>query len=150
MHETRRANRDDLPALNAVIQRAIATWSISDRLKRLALPSYQYDEDELAYLEIRVTGDPIIALMALEAPVREPAAHRREEALLHGLFVDPAHQHKGLGSQLLAKAEELSRALHAPALIVKAQSDALGFFKQHGYQPTDRIDYPHAVIKALD
>lgn len=40
----------DLDAVNQLISRAIATWTLSDRVKRLSLPSYQYDAVDYDHL----------------------------------------------------------------------------------------------------
>lgn len=133
----------DLPAINALIDRAIATWNLSDRLKRLARPAYRYEPADLDHLDIAVVGAPPWGVRALEGPDADGTA------LLHGLFVDPDHGGRGHGSALLADAEARARAAGASTLLVKAQAGAAGFFRRHGFRPSTRIDYPHALEKPL-
>jgi len=54
--------------------------------------------------------------------------------LLHGLYVDPAHQHRGVGGRLLDAAAGAARALGLDGVLVKAQADASGFFEARGLQ----------------
>ena len=52
--------------------------------------------------------------------------------LLHGIYVEPSLQRRGIGSQLLEYAADLARGSDADGLIVKAQKDAEDFFKSRG------------------
>jgi hypothetical protein len=53
----RPAHAADLPALNGVIERAIATWPLPERVKRLTLPSYRYQPHDLDHLHLVVAED---------------------------------------------------------------------------------------------
>ena len=49
----RDAGEADLPALNAVIRSAIATWDLSERVRRLVAGLYCYDGVDLASMRSR-------------------------------------------------------------------------------------------------
>jgi len=146
----RQAHADDLPAINGVIERAIATWQLPERVKRLSLPGYRYHAHDLVHLHLVVAEDAGHALVGVAA--WEPASPRDLPAgmnglLLHGLYVDPAHQHHGVGSRLLDAATEAARAQGLAGVLVKAQADAIGFFEARSLQRIpveDPVrDYPH-------
>ena len=80
----RPATLDDLPAINRVIEAAVMTWDLPERVKRLSLPSYRYDAFDFDHLQMVVaedaTGQPV-GLASWEAadprefatpPVSEP------------------------------------------------------------------------------
>jgi N-acetylglutamate synthase-like GNAT family acetyltransferase len=146
----RQANADDLPAINAVVECAIATWQLPERVKRLSLPSYRYHAHDLVHLHLVVAEDADHALVGVSA--WEPANPRdlpsgKTGLLLHGLYVDPAHQHRGVGSQLLDATAAAARAQGVDGVLVKAQADANGFFEARGLQRLPVEDaarhYPH-------
>jgi L-amino acid N-acyltransferase YncA len=131
----RQAHANDLPAVNGVIERAIAGWKLPERVKRLSLPSYRYQAHDLDHLHIVVAEGTSRELVGLAA--WEPANPRDLPAglrglLLHGLYVDPAHQHRGAGRQLLDAARSAAQAHGLDGVLVKAQADANGFFEACG------------------
>ena len=145
----RQAHADDLPAINGVVERAIATWQLPERVKRLSLPSYRYHAHDLVHLHLVVAEDADHALVGVAT--WEPANPHDLPAgqcglLLHGLYVDPAHQRRGVGSQLLDAATEAARTQGLAGVLVKAQADARGFFEVRGLQRLpveDPAQYPH-------
>ena len=87
----------------------------------------------------------------------EPAGARDLPAgktglLLRGLYVDPHRQRRGVGSRLLEAAVTGAREQGFDGLLVKAQSDAAGFFLARGLTPLPVTDpergYPHRFCKA--
>ena len=48
----RRATEAELDAVNALIGRAVMTWALPERVKRLSLPSYCYQAHDLEHLEL--------------------------------------------------------------------------------------------------
>jgi GNAT superfamily N-acetyltransferase len=52
--------------------------------------------------------------------------------LLHGLYIDPAFRQQGVGSRLFSSFEDAARQQHYTGLLVKAQTDASGFFASRG------------------
>ncbi|MBW8330187.1 MAG: GNAT family N-acetyltransferase [Thiobacillus sp.] len=153
----RQAHADDLPAINGVVERAIATWKLPERVKRLSLPSYRYHAHDLVHLHLVVAEDTDHAQVGVAA--WEPANPRdlptgKNGLLLHGLYVDPAHQRRGVGSQLLDAATEAARTQGLAGVLVKAQADAIGFFEACGLQWLPVGDaarhYPHRFWLAAD
>jgi len=152
----RQAHADDLPAINGVVERAIATWQLPERVKRLSLPSYRYHVHDLVHLHLVVAENADHALVGVAA--WEPASPRDLPAgkiglLLHGLYVDPAHQHHGVGGQLLDAAAAAARTQGCDGVLVKAQADANGFFEARGLQRLPVEDaarhYPHRFWLAV-
>jgi GNAT superfamily N-acetyltransferase len=146
----REAREEDMAALNGVIERAVMTWQLAERVKRLSLPSYCYHAHDLAHLHIVVAEDAeraIIGVAAWEpATPRDPRAGQRG-LLLHGLYVDPSHLRRGVGTHLLDAALAAVRTQGFDGLLVKAQADAIAFFESRGMQrlPVEdpARDYPH-------
>jgi predicted N-acetyltransferase YhbS len=116
----RPARSDDLDALNDVIERAVMTWNLAERVKRLSLPSYRYHAHDQLHLHIVVAADASGAIVGVAA--WEPASPRDLPAdmrglLLQELYVDPAHVGRGIGSQLLdtAAAAACAQGFDGPA-----------------------------------
>ncbi len=138
----RPAEISELDAVNHVIELAVMSWKLPERVKRLSLPSYRYDAADFRALEVVVGlhGRDVVGVAAWESadpgetPVEGPAL------LLHGIYVDPAHHRRGIGRLLFREAE---RALHAHGyrgLLVKAQESANGFFLSLGMHRLDPED----------
>jgi GNAT superfamily N-acetyltransferase len=151
----RPATSADLDAVNAVIERAIMTWNLPERVKRLTLSSYRYNAHDLEHLHMVVAEDAGHAVLGVSA--WEPASARdlpvgKTGLLLHGLYVDPDHQRQGVGSLLLAAAVRAASEQGFDGLLVKAQHAAENFFLARGLEAltvTDaERDYPHRFWKA--
>ena len=131
----RPSTKADLDAINRVIEAAVMTWDLPERVKRLSLSSYRYNEWDFEHLEMRVAEDSkqnIVGIAAWEQadPKDTPAGHTA--LLLHGIYVDPSHHHQGIGRQLFRTAEQAVRKHSYDGLLVKAQQDANGFFLSQG------------------
>lgn len=146
----RQARADDLPAINGIVECAIATWQLPERVKRLSLPSYRYHAHDLVHLHLVVAENADHALVGVAAwepahPRDLPAGQRG--VLLHGLYVDPARHRRGVGSQLLDGAAAAAREQDFDGVLVKAQADAHGFFEARGLRKLPVEDaarhYPH-------
>ena len=146
-YEFRTADDGDLDAINAVIEAAISGWSVTDRVKRLALPIYRYDRHDLAHLQIDQLfhGGALAGVVAWEAAGPEDTTGRNREALLHGIYVRPEYQGSGTGRLLLQHASLAAAAAGFAGFIVKASRDATGFFERMGLQPvrSEAQDYPY-------
>jgi GNAT superfamily N-acetyltransferase len=154
----RQARHEDFAALNGVIERAVMTWQLAERVKRLSLPSYRYHPHDLGHLHILVAEDAEHTIIGVAA--WEPASPRdlpvgQRGLLLHGLYVDPMHLRRGVGTHLLgaALAAAQAQAQGFDGLLVKAQADANGFFEKQGMQrlPVEdpARDYPHRFWQAV-
>lgn len=128
----RPATSRDIDALNRVIERAVMRWKLPERVKRLSLPSYLYQPIDLDHLSIFVAEDmagEILGVAAWEAASPRDLPAGKTGLLLHGLYVDPDHWNRGIGSCLLARAKEAVRQSNCDGLLVKAQAQAGGFFQ---------------------
>ena len=148
--EVRPASDADLGVVNAVIERAVMTWKLPERVKRLAMPSYRYTGYDLKCLHIVVAVDSAIGIVGVAA--WEPAAvhdcpQGRRGMQLHGIYVDPAQQQRGVGARLLSAAGTAAQEEGYDGLLVKAQADADRFFEKQGLQKLPLLhpdrDYPH-------
>ncbi|MDR9436280.1 MAG: GNAT family N-acetyltransferase [Thiohalophilus sp.] len=153
--QLRQAGSSDLPKLNAVIEAAVMGWDLPERVKRLALPSYRYDEHDLDHLDLWVAQIPpaIVGVVALEPADTRDLPNGQCGLLLHGLYVHPDYQHQGIGRRLLQHAEQQVRERHLDGLLVRAQSGAGEFFVAQGMQglaPRDNErDYQYRYWKTV-
>lgn len=126
----------DLDAANAVIEACVMAWELPPRVKRLALGSYLYRTHDLEYMDMLVAETApgeIVGIAALEAASPADLPDGRSGLLLHGLYVLPARQHEGIGGRLVDAALALTRTRTLDGLLVKAQSEAVGFFRAMGF-----------------
>ncbi|MFN3716817.1 MAG: GNAT family N-acetyltransferase [Thiobacillus sp.] len=153
----RPATKADIDAINGVVERAFMTWNLPDRVKRLSLPSYRYRVLDLDFQHIVVAETPAHGIVGVAA--WEPAEPRDLPSglsglLLHGLYVEPAHSYRGIGSQLLDAALDAAHSRGYDGLLVKAQADAASFFAARGMRllPVSDAerDYPHRYWRAVD
>ena len=154
--QLRPARAGDLDALNRVSERALMTWDLPDRVKRVSLPLYRYDAHDLDTLEamlIESAGRQVVAVGAWEPAPADETPDEMRGLLLHGLYVDPERHGQGLGTGLLQAVEQAARDRGADGVLVKAQRDAEGFFLLRGFErlpirDVDR-DYPNRLWKGL-
>ena len=142
----RPADQADLEAINHVIEAAVMTWDLPERVKRLSLPSYRYDAVDLDHLEIVLAEDyehNIIGVAAWEqADTKDiPAGHKALS--LHGIYVEPANHQQGVGSQLFLAAEDAVCKQELDGLLVKAQEGSNGFFISQHMEPLQVDDPMH-------
>jgi len=152
----RLAGLQDLAALNQVVEKAVMSWRLPDRVKRLAIPGYRYTELDLQHMEILVAEGPdkaLIGLAAWEMIDGHRVGQSDPAILLHGIYVVPEDQRHGIGSHLLQMVEETARSAAHSGILVKTQPDAIGFFRAKGYSqlPADdqSADYPNRYWKAI-
>jgi predicted N-acetyltransferase YhbS len=141
--DLRPAGKADLAAINQVIERAVNTWNLPERVRRLALPTYLYHAHDLQHLHAEVADDRMagmVGVAAWEAAAERDCPEGKSGLLLHGLYVDPAHQHLGVGGRLLLAAADAAHKAGYDGLLVKAQSDACSFFSSHGLRMLAVID----------
>lgn len=133
----RTADQADLDAINRVIESAVMTWDLPERVKRLSLPSYRYDCVDLEHLDIVLAEagrHGIIGVAAWE-PVDDKAHPAGSRALsLHGIYVDPTCHHQGIGTLLFRAAEHAVCEGGYDGLLVKAQAGSTGFFSAQGME----------------
>ena len=134
----RSAADGDLDAINRIIDACIMTWDLPDRVKRLSLSSYRYSRIDLDFLDIVIAVNPegeILGVAAWEQAETGDTPDGASGLLLHGIYVDPPQQRRGIGARLFCAALEAVRQHGLTGLLVKAQADANGFFTALGMQP---------------
>ena len=140
------AGQADLEAINRVIESAVMTWHLPDRVKRLSLPCYRYDSVDLDHFDIVLAKHGmknIIGIAAWEqADAKELPAGSRALSL-HGLYVHPSHHQQGIGSILFRVVEEAVCNRGFDGLLIKAQQGANGFFISQGMQRLQTNDPLH-------
>lgn len=134
----RAAKADDLMFINGIIETAVMSWELPERVKRLSLPNYRYAADHFDTLSLHLalekeTGD-VLGVMACGAPAEEDVPADRTALLLHGIYVDPVNHREGIGKKLVAHAVKAARKADVEGVLVKAQPDALGFFESVGFE----------------
>jgi len=132
-----------LPGINAVVEAALMTWSLPERVKRLALPSYRYTEADLEHLGLATARDAqggVIAVAAWEPAAPGDGPPGRKALLLHGLYVHPLHQRRGIGTALLRRALQAAAANGSDGLLVKAQHGAEAFFAGAAFTRLETVD----------
>ncbi len=126
----------DLDTANAIIAEGVSGWNLTERVKRLSLPLYQYDAADLKHLTIVLAirnGVPAgVAAWEPAPPGQIPDGVHA--LLLHGLYVRRDMQRQGIGSALLCACRASAREQRLQGALIKAQADAAGFFDARGLQ----------------
>ena len=139
----------DLPAVNAIIASGVMGWQLSDRVKRLSIPLYQYDRSDLDHLRIQVAecGGRILAVAAWDHAPEEQLLPGRTGFLLHGLYVAPEARDQGLGAALLDACQQAAADAGLDGVLVKAQADSAGYFVARGLErlPVTRVTQDYAL-----
>ncbi|TNF36725.1 MAG: GNAT family N-acetyltransferase [Gammaproteobacteria bacterium] len=131
----RQASVSDLHEINRIIEAAIMTWPLPDRVKRLSLPSYKYSELDLKYLTIMVaetTEGEMAGVAAWQLADSKDLPKNKTALLLHGIYVDPSMHRQGIGTRLFKAAEDAADELQLNGLLVKAKVGSEEFYKVHG------------------
>lgn len=152
----RMAEGADLEAVNELIEVAMDTWDLSDRVKRISLPLYRYQAHDLEHLQVVVAetvDSRLVGVAAVEQPVSGTHDTGCCTAMLHGIYVAADDHRKGIGSLLLASIEKLASRENVDGLLVKARPEASSFFRARGFAalPVDNHsrDYPYRYFKHL-
>lgn len=153
----RNATVPDLAAVNKIIEAAVMEWNLPERVKRLSLPSYRYSEGDLETLDMVVAENSdcqITGIASWEPADEEDVPQGKRGLLLHGIYVHPAHQRKGLGKKLLNAALLAASEQGRDGLLVKAQESATGFFQAQHMRPlkveNESRDYANRYWKPVD
>ena len=137
----RPARADDVPRLVALARRSwrsafagVAPAAWVEHRERSSLEAEWYARDWPAMLVLENGGE----LLGVVQVARDE---------INGLWVEPRHQGRGIGTQLLAAGEQrIAAAGHATAWLVCNALDerALAFYRRRGYRETTRTAFVHA------
>lgn len=135
VYVVRAGGAEDLTGVNRIIEAAIGTWDLPERVKRLALPLYRYSEVDLTHLDLRLLEGPggVLAVAAWEPADARDDPGAGSATLLHGLYVRPDAQRRGLGTRLLEDGIRLARVSGSQGILVRAQAGAEDFFQRLGF-----------------
>ena len=133
----RKAVVEDLNSINRVIELCLANRPVSDRIKKITLPSLLFEPIDFNYMTVCVMGEPVVGVMGLQKI--------NEGMLIHSIYVDPFKSNQGVGRELFRHARQLTAKDNQDRLIVKAFSESIGFFEKIGFNPSDILDYPHTL-----
>lgn len=153
----RAARVQDLEGINRVIAAAMVSWRISDRVKRISLPLYQYQADDLDFFQLFVAENAegeLLGVAALEEGDPADGESGPGAINLHGIYVDPGFHRQGVGASLLDQVERIACLQGYRMLTVKAKADSTGFFVKQGFEKLPvrdpGRDYPYRFRKSLD
>lgn len=148
------ATAADLPAINRVVEHALTIWRLSERVVRLALPALRYKPHDLNFMRIMaVTGrnDEPVGIAAWELSTAQGDQYPAHVLYLHGLYVLPSWQRRGVGRVLLDTAVEAARAMGARVVALQAWRSSESYFLAQGFVPErDTGVYPRRMLKHLD
>ena len=148
----RRANTNDLPKINQVIESAVMNWPMPTRLKRLATPALLYNATDLKFLELLVATykKEIIGVAAWDAGLSQTLPNGKG-GLFHGLYVLPLVQRQGVGERLMEAVFDDAKCHDVCGLLIKSQNVSRSFFESHKLPSlaANDNDYPWQYWKQL-
>lgn len=130
----RPARVQDLDEINRIIEAAMMTWDLPERVKRLTIPSYQYTEQDLQHMHIVVAEreQQLAGVAAWEQSKVKFEDGQQAVLLLHGVYVDPQQHRSGIGASLFAAAQQAAKTKGLNGILVKAQKGSEGFYTAMG------------------
>lgn len=145
----RAAMSGELDVINRVIESAVLTWDLPERVKRLSLPGLYYHETDLDFFDISVATDKkgdIVGVAVLENTPLRSGPDDKVALLLHGLYVTPTSRQLGIGRLLVNAIVGTLGESGVDGLLVKAQKDALGFFEAMGFRQLEIEDHARDYV----
>jgi len=134
----RTAGVDDLSTVNAIVDAAVDTWALPERVRRLSAPSLRYGRVDLTHMEILLaeneTGQAVGAA-ALEHADEIDTPEARRALLLHGLYVRPARQRSGVGAHMVRQVMGIARARGVDGVSTRVWRESEAFFVALGFVP---------------
>ena len=128
----------DLANVNAVVVAAVRSWALPDRVMRNAVPSLLYDVHDLRYMHIALlnnNAECAVGVVAWEDAGQQDTLAKQVTTSLHGLYVVPQWQRRGVGDRLLSYVSEWAVAHGAGALVLRAWRESESFFLAKGFTP---------------
>lgn len=150
------ATIDDLPDINNIIELAISSWNLPQRVKRLSLSSYLYDELDLQHYTIFLAqvNNNTIGIISYEQAESKDVSLEKNVLFVHGLYVAPDFQRQGAGSFLIHAVEKIAKKNNLGGILIKAQKEAIPFYLKNKFmqiQATNaRREYPERYWKSIE
>jgi len=150
------ATASDLHTVNGIITESIVSWGLPDRVRRLATPSLTYNESDLKHMSVifLINADGSgIAMAAWEEASGLDVPENTKEFLIHGLYVVPACQQRGLGTRLIELVANRISHRKSGGMTVRAWRDSVAFFLSRGFAPikpdSSTDTYPQRLWRSL-
>lgn len=149
------ASVTDLDTINGILEAAVGSWGLPARVLRLSLSSLRYDPMDLRTMRARLCTDhgTPVGFSCVEPADPGTISAGRGSLMVHGLYVLPPQQRKGIGSRLLADVLAFAREQAYARLTTRAWREAYGFFASHGFDPDEPEAsslWPRPLWRALD
>ena len=159
----RYAKKGDLVDINQVITDAVMVWPVAERAKLLIIPVLCYSENDFGYYKTLVwmNNQQIVGIAAWDSD-RAIETEKGYARLLHGLYVTPDFQGRGIGKALMTHVKELVMDSVADTglgsdrdlegLLIKAERVSISFFEHCGLErmfPLSIEDYPYQFWQPL-
>jgi len=152
----RAARLNELQEINHVIESAVMSWDLPERVKRLSLSSCQYDEQDLMHMKLFVSvnsQEKITGMYALDEADPRDVGKDESALLLHGIYIKQESQRQGIGNVLFTHAQDQICSANKTGMLVRAQPSAVGFFYSQGMieRPVRESDtgYPFLLWKEI-
>ncbi len=130
-------DRDRLDVVNDIVEEAVSSWGIADRVRRLILPSLLYNEVDLQHMRFLLLDDEggkAVAVAIWEEIGGTDTSSRTRKVQLHGLYVRPRWQRQGLGAGIL-EFVGLWVGMHGlDGITVRPWRESEAFFRRHGFE----------------
>ncbi|HZY67427.1 MAG TPA: GNAT family N-acetyltransferase [Devosia sp.] len=142
--DIRLARADDRQALIDLLWRASLTWEVvrQDLLDRPEV--IDVDPELIARNQVFVAeeGDEVLGFATIVPYPSEESGSEGDDAELEGIFVEPAHWRKGIGTALMEQIEREAEAWGANRLHVVASPNVEGFYQAAGFVRTGEKQMP--------
>lgn len=142
----------DLCAINRIVEQAVSSWGLPERVYRLTKPLLAYSGTDLNFMravlvlnaELNAIGTALWETGGLES-----AAKQTSPLFLHGLYILPEFQRQGIGTRLIDHVSRYARQAGYNGIEIKAWRDSEPFFLRLGFNDAagahERILYPRQL-----
>ena len=153
---THEAQISDLQTVNRIVSASIASWGLAERVRRLATPCLHYKAPDLQHMTIVVLsvahGDKV-GVAAWEEIHSASISGHTSGSLLHGLYIVPSYQRRGIGTRFIEQLSQRTRAANGEGIAVRAWRDSVAFFLSRGFEqaPSEESTdtYPLCLQKSV-
>ncbi len=151
MSNVRSVQPADLTSANAVVVSAVMAWPMADRVKRLSIPLLTYNEVDADHLRLIgfFDGEACQGIAAWEPALGNIGPNAELGVVLHGLYVQPARQGRGIGRALQDVVFGRAANDGAAGVLVKAERVSMSYFKTCGYEALTGASYPYTFWRSL-